>query len=568
MPGMLRILPIIGLATVLARAQEAAPVQRPFWRPVVMGMRGAVAAEHPLEAQAGLRVLERGGNAIDAAVAIFYMTGVVEQHQAGIGGDAFILAYLAKEKRVTFINGTGPAPKLATLERYKEGGIPSSGLLSSTVPGAVGGFDLALRKYGTRKYPELLADAIDTAKNGHPLSHWSASMHASAMKKIGPYPSSMRVFSKAGQAFEPGDLYIQTDLARTLDTIARQGADAFYRGPIARLTADFYEKHGGLIRYEDLASYQAEEGQPVRTEYKEIEVFQSAPNSQGIVLLIALNLLEGFDLRKMGHNSADYVHTVVEALKLAFADRDRYIADPRFTKNIPIETLLSKRYASERRRLIEPQRAIPAAAPHGAASETSSFAVADRWGNVVSVTHSVNATFGSGVVVDGGGYVVNNRLPYFSLDEKDVNVLAPGKRPRHTINPAMAVKNGKPFLAWNTPGGDNQPQAMLQAFLNLVEFGMNPQQAVEALTVTTTNFHASNYPQPVGDQLLIPRLLADQIGDALRTKGHKLAVGRLQQPYNQQPSGAGAVKMIFLDQKTGSIHAAVSPSKDNYALAW
>lgn len=533
-----------------------------------MGTNGMVAAEHPLEALAGLHILEKGGNAIDAAVAVFFMTGVVEQHQAGLGGDSFILAYLAREKRVIFINGTGPAPKLATVERYrKEGGIPSSGMLASTVPGALAGFDLALRKYGTRKYPELLADAIEAARNGHPLSHWCAANHEAAMKKISPYPSSVKAFLKAGGPFAPGDLFIQPDLARSLETIAQEGADAFYRGRLARLTADFYEKHGGLVRYEDLASYQAEEGTPIRTTYKGFDVFQAAPNSQGIVLLEALNLVEGIDLKSMGHNSPDYVHTLMEALKLSFADRDHFIADPRFVKNIPVERLLSKSYAAERRKLIGP-RAIPGVAPYGAPGETSSFSIADRYGNLVSVTHSVNGTFGSGVVVDGGGYVLNNRLPYFSLDEKDANVLVPGKRPRHTINPALALKDGKPVLAWNTPGGDNQPQAMLQAFLNIVEFGMNPQQAVEQPTATTTNFHASNYPQEAGDVLQLPSILADRVGDALRAKGHKIDVSRMQRPYQQQVSGAGAVKIVWIDPKTGVMQGAVSPAKDDYVMGW
>lgn len=532
-----------------------------------MGTHGAIAAEHPLEALAGLHVLEKGGNAIDAAVAAFYMTGVVEQHQAGIGGDAFILAYLAREKRVVFINATGPAPKLATVERYKkEGGIPADGMLSSTVPGAVGGFDLALKKYGTRKYPELLAEAIDAARNGHPLSHWAVTNHAEVIQKVNPFPSSVKALLKNGGPFDPGDLFVQPDLARSLEAIAKGGADAFYRGPLARLTHDFYEKNGGLIRFDDLASYQPEEASPIRTAYKGIDVYQSAPNSQGIVLLLALNILENVDLKAMGHNSADYVHTIAETLKLAFADRDRYVADPRFSK-VPVEQLLSKSYAARRRKQIG-DRAQPGAAPFGQPGETSSFSVADRFGNLVSVTHSVNGTFGSCVVVEGGGFVLNNRLQYFSLTEGDPNVLQPGKRPRHTINPALALKDGKPFLAWNTPGGDNQPQAMLQAFLNMVEFGMNPQQAVEAATVTTNNFHASNYPQPVGDSLLVPEILASRIGASLRAKGHKLSVSPLQRPYAQQPSGAGAVKIVWIDPKSGIFHAAVSPAKDNYALAW
>ncbi len=541
---------------------------RPVWRTEVMGTHGMVAAEHPLQALAGLRVLQQSGNAIDAAVAVFYMTAVVEQHQSGLGGDAFLLAYIAAQKRVVFINGTGPAPKLATLERYrKEGGIPGEGMLSSTVPGAVGGFDLALRKYGTRKYPELLGDAIAAARDGHPLTHWAAGNHNASIAKLAPYPSSVKALLNRGGAFQPGEVFRQPDLARSLEAIASDGADAFYRGRLARLTADFYEKNGGLIRYDDLASYQAEEGAPIRTSYKGYDVYQSAPNSQGIVLLEALNILEDIDLQAMGHNSANYVHTLVEALKLAFADRDHWIADPRFTK-IPTGQLLSKRYAAARRKLIDPKQARPGVAPYGMPGETSSFSIADRYGNLVSATHSVNGTFGSGVVVEGGGFVLNNRLQYFSLNEKDANVLAPGKRPRHTINPALALKDGKPVMAWNTPGGDNQPQAMLQAFLNIVEFGMHPQLAVEQPTVTTLNFHASNYPQKPGDKLIVPQVLASHIGSALEAKGHNVEVTRMQRPYSQQPSGAGAVKIVWIDPRTGVFHGAVSPAKDDYAMGW
>lgn len=583
--------------------RPATAQDQPFWRPVVMGINGMIAAEHPLEARAGMKILETGGNAIDAAVAIFYMTSVVEQHQAGIGGDAFLLAYIAKEKRVVFFNGTGPAPKLATLEFYaKLNGIPDAGPYSSTVPGAVAGMDLALKRYGTMPLAKLLQPAIEAAEQGHPLTYWSASLHRQGQPKISPFPSSLKALTNNGKPFGPAELFVQSDLARSLKTIAKEGAESFYRSSLARLTANFYERQKGLLQFGDLANYEAEEAVPIKTVYKGFEVYQSAPNSQGIVLLIALNLLEGFNLQQFGHNSADYIHVVTEALKLAFADRDRFIADPRFAKQIPVEGLLSKDYAAKRRSLIRMDRAIQGTAPPGdpqrqrailenhsiayeadhptatwlpsttstpgSQGETSSFSIADRFGNLVSVTHSVNATFGSGLVVEGGGYVLNNRMPYFSLDAGDVNALAPGKRPRHTINPALALKNGKPFLAWNTPGGDNQPQAMLQAFLSVVEFGMNLQQAAEAPTVTSSSFHASMYPQKAGDELTVPKMLADRIGPELTAKGHKLKVSAIQLPYGQQPSGAGAIKMVLIDPKTGILQGGVSPAKDDYVMGW
>ena len=582
-----------------ARAQS--PSERPVWRPVVMGRQAMIAAEHPLEAIAAQQVLEAGGNAIDAAVAAFYMTTVVEHHQAGIGGDAFILAYLADRNEVVFINGTGVAPRLATRERYLAmGGIPDDGPFATTVPGAVAGFDLALRKYGTKPYAELLQPAIDAAINGHPLSVWGASMHASGAEKVSKYPSSAGILLKDGVAHQPGDLFIQADLGRTLQAIARGGAETFYRGAIAQQIASFSQQQGGLIRLEDLAGITAEEAPPIRTDYRGYDVVQSAPNSQGIAMLIALEILEGNDLKAMGQNSADYIHVVTEALKLAFADRNQYIGDPRFAKEMPVAALLSPAYAAARRGLIrmdqtiegEPPPGDPRSgaavldgreiryrtgasaappddpAPHGSSGETSSFSIADQFGNVVSVTHSINGTFGSGMIVEGLGFVLNNRLQYFSLEEGNVNLLEPGKRPRHTINPAMALKDGKPFLAWNTPGGDNQPQAMLQAFLNVVEFGMNVQQAVEAPTLTSTGFRQSNYPQRVPGRLALPKVLADVVGPSLAARGHVLQVTPLQGPYFQALSGAGAVKMVMLDPVRGVLFGGVSPAKDNYVIGW
>lgn len=590
-----RIVLLIAALSLVGFGQD-----RPYWRTIVRGNHGMVAAEHPLEAMAGLDALKAGGNAIDAALAVYYMTSVVEQHQSGLGSDCFVLAYIAKEKKVVFFNGTGPAPKLATLETYRKmGGIPVNGPYAASVPGAVAGFDLAWKKYGSLNYSKLLQPAIDAASHGHPLTDWAATNYVEAFPVISKYPTSTRALLPGGKPPLAGDLFIQADLGRTLETIAREGAGVFYRGAIARMTADTYQKAGGVLRYEDLAGFHAEQAEPIHTNYKGYEVYESAPNSQGIVLLMALNIVEGLDLKALGYESPDYWHTVTEALKLAFADRDQYIGDPRFVKDIPVAGLLSKEYAAARRKLIRMDHAIHGMAPPGdprtlravlpgrsisyeethpgihtgtsgsdGSGETSSFSIADRFGNVVSVTHSVNGTFGSGIVVDGGGFVLNNRLPCFYLDDGNVNILAPGKRTRHTISPALALKDGKPFLAWNTPGGDNQPQAMLQAFLAVVEFGMNAQQAVEAPTLMSTSFHDSVYPHPVAGTLVMPKGLADKVGAGLSAKGHHVVVTPLQKPYGQQPSGAGAVKMVLIDPRTAIFGGGVSPAKDDYVMGW
>lgn len=581
----------------------AAPVllaQPLTWRPVVHSSNGMVAAEHPLQALAGLRVLERGGNAIDAAVAVFYVTSVVEQSEAGLGGDAFIMVHVAKLNKVIVINGSGPAAKLATREFYaKLGGVPEDGPNSTAVPGSVGGFDLALKKYGTRDYAALLGDAIELAEKGHIVTAWGASNYRTAFPRISRFPSTARAFYPLGRPYEAGERMVQADLARTIRAIRDGGADAFYRGPIARMTAAYHEKEKGLIRYEDMAGFHAEEVEPIRVPYRGYDVLQSPPNSGGIFMLMALNIVEGFDLRKLGHNSPAYVHVVAESLKLAFADRVPYIADPRFARDMPVSQLLSKEYAAARRGLIRMDRAIQGVAPPGdprrgqailaghtvayadpsrpapraaaadaGGEQTSSFAIADRFGNVVSVTHSVNGGFGSGMVVDGAGFVLNNRAAYFGLDPGDVNVVAPGKRTRQGAIPAMALKDGKPFLAWNTPGGDTIPQTMLQAFLRVVEFGMNVQQACEAPTAITHNMRVSYYPQKPGEGLLLPQVLFARIGADLAKLGHPVRETEAQEPYKGAPAGAGAMKMIRIDPATGAFQGGASPAKDDYVLGW
>lgn len=573
---------------------------RPSPRAVTTGTKAMIAAEHPLEAQAAQAVLEAGGNAIDAAVAAFYMTTVVEPEYAGIGGDAFILAYLADQGEVIFINGSGYAPALATIDRYRKlGGIPDAGPFSTSVPGAVSGFDLALRKYGSKRYAELLRPAIEAATRGHAISVSSASNHAASVRMLSKFPASTQVFLRGGESLAAGDVLVQTDLGKTLETIATDGADVFYQGSIARRIAEFFETQQGLIRHDDLSNVRAQEDAPIRTTYKEYEILETPPNSQGIVLLLALNILEGFDLPRMGHNSADYLHVVTEALKLAFADRNQYIADPRFAQDIPVESLLSRGYAEKRRELIRMDCAIAGVAPPGdprrgdailapkkvsyAAAQgaraapsarsaldgdTSSFSIADPYGNVVSVTHSIAGVFGSGMVTGNLGFVLNNRMIYFGLETDDINALEPGKRVRQTSCPALVLKNGKPFLAWNTPGVDNQPQAMLQSFLNVVEFGMNVQEATEAPTIITSSFRQSKYPQPAPNALAMPEVLAREIGAELTRRGHTLRVSALQPPYFQAPSGAGAVKMVLVDPESGILFGGVSPAKDNCVAGW
>jgi gamma-glutamyltranspeptidase/glutathione hydrolase len=509
-----------GVALVLALTAYPA-AQSSTWRPVVLSDNGMIASGHPLASEVGLRVLKSGGNAIDAAVAAWAVQGLAEPEMTGLGGDMFMLIYLAKTGEVKFINGTGVAPGAATTDFYKaKGGIPEAGILSVSVPGAVAGAELAARTYGTKPLSELLAPAAELAEKGFPVSEALASAIASSTNRLSP--SAKKIWFKGTQPLEMGDRVIQKDLAGTLREIGAKGSDAFYRGPIAEKVAAYMKAEGGLITAADLAAIRANEDAPIHINYKGIEVYECPPNSQGHVMLQAMNILEGMNLRYMRHNSAPYLHAVTEALKLSFADRNKYVGDPKFVPPIPMKELLSKEYAASRRALINPDKAIEGAAPAGNPRQTSTtsaqqqiayatsgtavpavssepvedghttyLTVVDKDRNMVSLTSSLLSIFGSGHVVEGAGFVLNNRMDYYWLDENDVNVLKPGKRVRQTINPAMALKDGKPYMAFGTPGADTQPQAQLQFFLNVVEFGMNVQQALEQGSVVSTGFQNS-----------------------------------------------------------------------------
>jgi gamma-glutamyltranspeptidase/glutathione hydrolase len=561
------------------------------WRPTVVAQNGMVVAGHPLAAEAGLRILKSGGNAIDAAIATWAVQGEVEPGMTGLGADMFLLYYNAKTRTVTVINGTGFAPQAATIAFYRgQGGIPEDGPLSVTVPGAVGGAALAVKKYGTKSMAEVLAPAIEIAERGFPISETLAAGLAGSRAELARFPSTTRIWFKDGQPLEMGDILVNKDLAATLRRIAAE-PDSFYRGDIARNTAAYMKANGGLITEADLASYEAFEDTPININYRGIEVYECPPNSQGFVMLEALNILEGFDLKHMGHNSASYLHVVTEALKLSFADRNRYVADPRFVPNIPIKALLSKEYAAARRAHIDPDRAIvgepapgdparfggaasasvygspqpsPAIAspfdPDKVLNLTTYLGVVDKDHNMVSLTSSLLSGFGSGMVVDKGGFFLNDRMRYFWLEPENVNSLQPRKRVRQTINPALALKDGKPMLVFGTPGADTQPQTQLQFFLNVVEFGMSVQLALEQPTVISNSFQDSYYPHLVLGKLLTPALLSPSVRDELARKGHQLDLRNVR--------GVGSVKGIMVHQKSGALMGGVSPTGDSYVMAW
>ena len=564
------------------------------WRPTIVAQHGMVAAGHPLAAEAGIRILKAGGNAIDAAIATWAVQGEVEPGMTGLGADMFVLYYNAKTREVKFINGTGYAPQAATIDYYKsKGGIPDEGPLSISVPGAVGGAAYAVKTYGTKTLSEVLAPAIEIADGGFPVTEALASTIESSKAKLAKFPPSTRLYFKDGKPLAMGDIIHNPDLARTLRAIAAQGPDAFYKGDVAKNTAAFLKANGSIISEADLAGYQPYEDAPVHVNYRGVEVYECPPNSQGFVMLEALNILEGYNLKEMGRNSAPYLHAVTEALKLSFADRNAYVGDPKFVPNIPMKELLSKEYAAVRRTQIDPNRAIKGepvpgdpramkattaaqgqayAAPQERPSDVKAFdpneilnlttylAVVDKDHNMVSITSSLLSGFGSGMVVDKGGFVMNDRMRYFYLDPKDVNSLQPGKRTRQTINPAMALKDGKPWVSFGTPGSDTQPQTQLQFFLNVAEFGMNVQEALEQPTVISNSFRDSYAPHDVKGKLLTPAMLPVNVQEALAAKGHALDIRNVK--------GVGSVKAILIDPRTGVLMGGVSPTGDSYVMAW
>ncbi len=581
------------LTVTLVSLLSVSPLaQTSTWRPVVLSDTGMIASGHALASEAGLRVLKSGGNAIDAAIAAWAVQGLTEPEMTGLGGDMFMLIYLAKTGEVKFINGTGVAPMAATVDFYKgKGGLPSDGILSVSVPGAVAGAELAAKSYGTKPLAELLAPAAELADKGFPVTEALAGAIRNSGKKFSP--SAKKIWYHGDTPLGFGDRVVQKDLAGTLREIGAKGSAAFYQGPIAEKFAAYMKAHGGLIDQKDLAAIKANEDPAIKISYKGVDVYECPPNSQGFVMLQALNLLEGMNVRYMRHNSAPYLHAVTESLKLAFADRNKYVADPKFTPDIPMREMLSKEYAAIRRGLIHPDKAIDGEAPFGnprspgtatqqakaatyATSQgpadlstvvtgeenghTTYLAVIDKDRNMVSVTSSLLSLFGSGHVVDGAGFVLNNRMAYYGLDADDVNVLKPGKRVRQTINPALALKDGKPYMVFGTPGADTQPQAQLQFFLNVVEFGMNVQQALEQDYVVSTSFKSSYYPHAAEGKLQVPATLPKHVLDELAAMGHKLDIRNVR--------GVGSVKAIVIHPRTGVLMGGVSPTRDSYVMAY
>ncbi|MBZ5558554.1 MAG: gamma-glutamyltransferase [Acidobacteriia bacterium] len=592
----------VSSATYLRAQDPADEIHTATMRPVIRGRDVAAASMKPEATQAAERILRAGGNAYDAAVAGQAVLGLVDAASNGVGSDAVILIWDAKAKQVVSINAEGTAPKLATIEWYQKnlgGKLPSSDtLLSGTVPGVVDAWYTLLDRWGTMTFAQVLQPAIETAENGFPIGERMAAA-IEGSRKLRKYPSSVKVYYPGGAAPKAGDIFRNPDLARTLRKLVEAEKDAagkgrhealkaardrFYRGDIARAMAKFSEEQGGLFRYEDFASYTDKVETPVSVDYRGYRVYKNPSASQGPTELFALNILEGYDLKKLGHNSADYVHTSIEAVKLALADREKYLGDADFVP-IPYDGLLSKDYARERRALIDAQHAslemrpglaekfTKATAPldrqvhinlDGEADhegDTSYLAVIDKDRNMVSFEPSLHSGFGTGVVMGDLGFIFNCRGDYFSLVAGEANALAPGKRPRSTLQSTLVMKDGKPFMIVGSPGGDDQVFRTMQTLLNVIDFGMNVQEAIEAPRWATRSFPASPFPHTMyPGEMSVEARVPEAVRQALTQRGHKLRVG-----------GAwtmGSLAGIIVDPKTGVLSAGTDPRVDAYAIAW
>jgi gamma-glutamyltranspeptidase/glutathione hydrolase len=540
--------------------------QMPDWFSGVQAGRSAARASHamvassqPLASQTGLDVLKRGGNAVDAAIAMAAVLNVTEPNMTGIGGDAFMMIYSSKTKKIEALNASGRAPRRLSREVVASKGItqmPLSGMETITVPGAFDGWITVLEKHGTMKLPELLAPAIDLAENGFPLMEKTVADWLPEVDKLKRNEAAASTYLINGNAPNPGTVFVQKNLARTFRTLAKGGRDAFYRGEIARTIVDYVQKHGGYLTMEDLAEHKSTWVEPISTTYRGHTLYEFPPNNQGLTALLLLNILEPIDLKGMRSDPVRYYHTLIEATKIAFADRNRYIADPAFSK-VPVTELLSKDYAAKRRALINPDKAIdpPAYGDVKTGSDTTYFTVVDKDRNAVSFINSLFNSFGSGIVAGDSGIMLHNRGSGFVLEADHPNRLEPGKRPFHTLIPAMVFKDGKLLMSYGVMGGDIQAQGHVQVLLNLIDRGLNLQQAIDAPRIRYMN--ARNVMMEDG-------LTAAVIAELVK-RGHERAFPPAGINHRALMGGGQA---IMIDPETGALVGASDIRKDGLAVGY
>ncbi len=538
-------------------------------RSVVLGRHGMIATSQPLASAAGLKVLQDGGNAIDAAITAAAVLSVVEPTMNGVGGDLFAIVYDAKTKRLHALNASGRSAHAATPDAFaqrKLARIPNSGVFSVSVPGVVDGWSTLLAAHGTIPLSRALLPAIGYAKNGYAVSEIISRQWQNTERKLAADPAAAATFLPGGHAPKPGEIFSNPHLAATLETIAAGGRDGFYKGPIAAAIVADMKKRDGLLDTRDFAEHKSDWVEPISTSYRGYDVYEMPPNSQGLVILEMLNILEGFDIKSLGHNSAEWLHLLVEAKRIAFADRAAYLADPDSVPPAVLKTLISKDYAATRRKEINPDHAaasykagtIAGAAPSSGdddlelagrdLGDTIYMTVADGEGNVVSLIQSLFSDFGSGIVAGDTGIVLHNRGSLFNLTPGHPNQIAPHKRPLHTLVPAFVMKDGKPWLSFGVMGGDHQAQGHTQVLANLIDFGMNVQEAGEAARIN----HGTNGIQ-------VESAVSPTARSGLTDRGHTVT---------QSIGAYGGFQGIMIDPKTGVLMGGSDPRKDGLAIGF
>ncbi len=523
---------------------------------MVLSAGGIAASEHPLASQAGASILARGGSAIDAAIAVNAVMGVVAPMMNGVGGDLFAIVYDAASGELHGINASGWAPAALTIDRLRASGatsMPQTGIHSVTVPGAVAGWSMLSARFGRLPLGDVLSPAIHIAERGFPVPEITADEWYAGEPLLRDDDEASRVYLPQGEVPSLGQIFRNPDVAATYRALASGGRDAFYRGDIARGIVRCSATHGGVLTEDDLAVYDAEWVTPLSTTYRGWTVYELPPNGQGIAALMMLNLLEPSPIASCGHNSAAALHTLIEAKKLAYADMAAHVCDPAF-HDVPVTAMLSKAYAARRARDIDPARANPGVAPGSLSmngGDTTYLSVVDHDGNMVSLIQSVFAKFGSGLVPEGAGFVLQNRGGLFTLDPTDANGLAPRKRPLHTIIPGFMTK-GDLKVAFGIMGGWNQSQAHAQFVSNVVDHGMNIQAALEAARVTKLTF--------TGCDVTMESRVPESVRHELAKKGHEIDE---QGPFS---SLVGGGQSVMRDYASGVNYGASDPRKDGAAI--
>lgn len=540
-------------------------------RSEVIAPNGMVATSQPLATQIGLDILKRGGNAIDAAIAANAALGLMEPTGCGIGGDLFAIVWSAKDKKLYGLNASGRSPQGLSYQQLQEelkklnrDDIPPYGMLPISVPGTVDGWFELHSKFGHLPMQEVLQPAIGYAEKGFPVSELISYYWNLSVPRLKEQPGAFEsTFTIDGKAPHKGQIYRNPDLAATYRQLAKGGRDAFYRGAIAEQIDAFMRKEGGYLRKADFENHRSDWVEPLSTNYRGYDVWELPPNGQGIAALQMLNILEAYDLRSLGHNSAEFLHLMVEAKKLVFEDRAKFYVDPDFYK-IPIQALLSKEYATERRKLIGERAAqrVEAGNPHLQQGDTIYLTTADSQGNMVSLIQSNYRGMGSGVVVPGLGFGFQDRGQLFSMDPGHANVYAPGKRPFHTIIPAFMSKDGKPLMSFGVMGGAMQPQGHVQIVVNLIDFGMNLQEAGDAARWqhfgSTEPTDGQSVLLTTGGELAVESGISYQVVRELMDKGHKVHYSK----------GYGGYQAIWYDAEQGVYYGASESRKDGQAAGY